>query len=134
MTDEELEKIFQAAGATAGTEQKVAELVRQISRLSPAQLTLIDHAEDNLFLIDQWLREHDVPNVRSCVADVKDADRMRKIVAEAQPDVIFHAAAYKHVPLMEINPFSALRNNVLAMTAADVFEFPPTPASLLARA
>jgi FlaA1/EpsC-like NDP-sugar epimerase len=100
------------AGGSIGS-----ELVRQISRLSPAQLTLVDHAEDNLFQIDQWLREHEIPNVRSCVADVKDVDRMRKIIAEAQPDVIFHAAAYKHVPLMESNPFSALRNNVLATRA-----------------
>ena len=91
--------------------------MRQISRLSPARLTLIDHAEDNIFQIDQWLREHEISNVHSCVADVKDADRMRKIIAEAQPNVIFHAAAYKHVPLMEINPFSALRNNVLATRA-----------------
>jgi FlaA1/EpsC-like NDP-sugar epimerase len=51
------------------------------------------------------------------VADVKDSDRMRKIFAEAKPSVIFHAAAYKHVPLMEANPFSALRNNVIATRA-----------------
>jgi FlaA1/EpsC-like NDP-sugar epimerase len=104
--------VVTGAGGSIGS-----ELVRQISRLSPARLTLIDHAEDNLFQIDQWLREHEIDNVHSCVADVKDADRMRKIVAEAQPNVIFHAAAYKHVPLMEINPFSALRNNVLATRA-----------------
>jgi FlaA1/EpsC-like NDP-sugar epimerase len=104
--------VVTGAGGSIGS-----ELVRQISRLSPARLTLIDHAEDNLFQIDQWLREHEIDNVHSCVADVKDADRMRKIIAEAQPNVIFHAAAYKHVPLMEINPFSALRNNVLATRA-----------------
>ncbi len=104
--------VVTGAGGSIGS-----ELVRQISRLSPARLTLIDHAEDNIFQIDQWLREHEIPNVHSCVADVKDADRMRKIIAEAQPNVIFHAAAYKHVPLMEINPFSALRNNVLATRA-----------------
>ena len=104
--------VVTGAGGSIGS-----ELVRQISRLSPARLTLIDHAEDNIFQIDQWLREHDIANVHSCVADVKDADRMRKIIAEEQPNVIFHAAAYKHVPLMEINPFSALRNNVLATRA-----------------
>ena len=100
------------AGGSIGS-----ELVRQISRLSPARLTLIDHAEDNLFEIDQWLREHELANIVSCVADVKDSDRMRKILAEAKPSVIFHAAAYKHVPLMEANPFSALRNNVIATRA-----------------
>ncbi len=101
--------VVTGAGGSIGS-----ELVRQISRLSPARLTLIDHAEDNLFEIDQWLREHDITNVVACVADVKDVDRMRKILAAAAPSVIFHAAAYKHVPLMEANPFSALRNNALA--------------------
>ncbi len=101
--------VVTGAGGSIGS-----ELVRQISRLSPARLTLIDHAEDNLFEIDQWLREHDITNVVACVADVKDVDWMRKILAAAAPSVIFHAAAYKHVPLMEANPFSALRNNALA--------------------
>ena len=104
--------VVTGAGGSIGS-----ELVRQISRLSPARLTLIDHAEDNLFEIDQWLREHGIANIVSCVADVKDSDRMRKIFAEAKPSVIFHAAAYKHVPLMEANPFSALRNNVIATRA-----------------
>jgi len=101
--------VVTGAGGSIG-----AELVRQISRLAPARLTLIDHAEDNLFQIDQWLRENADVEFVSCVADVKDADRMRRILAAAAPDVLFHAAAYKHVPLMEANPFSALRNNVLA--------------------
>ncbi len=102
--------VVTGAGGSIG-----AELVRQISRLSPSRLTLIDHAEDNLFQIDQWLREQALgTSFVSCVADVKDTDRMRKVLAEAQPSVVFHAAAYKHVPLMEANPFSALRNNVLA--------------------
>ena len=104
--------VVTGAGGSIGS-----ELVRQISRLSPARLTLIDHAEDNLFEIDQWLREHELANIVSCVADVKDSDRMRKILAEAKPSVIFHAAAYKHVPLMEANPFSALRTNVIATRA-----------------
>ncbi|MFM7693643.1 MAG: polysaccharide biosynthesis protein, partial [Actinomycetota bacterium] len=101
--------VVTGAGGSIGS-----ELVRQISRLAPARLTLIDHAEDNLFQIDQWLRENADVEFVSCVADVKDANRMRRILAEAAPDVLFHAAAYKHVPLMEANPFSALRNNVLA--------------------
>ena len=101
--------VVTGAGGSIGS-----ELVRQISRLAPARLTLIDHAEDNLFEIDQWLREHSILKVTACVADVKDVDRVRKILAEANPTVIFHAAAYKHVPLMEANPFSALRNNALA--------------------
>jgi FlaA1/EpsC-like NDP-sugar epimerase len=97
------------AGGSIGS-----ELVRQISRLAPARLTLVDHAEDNLFEIDQWLREQGVASVTARIADVKDAEGMRRILAEAAPGVVFHAAAYKHVPLMEANPFSALRNNALA--------------------
>ncbi len=105
--------LITGAGGSIG-----AELVRQISRLAPAHLTLVDHAEDNLFQIDQWLRES-APDVAhtSCVADVKDTARMSRILAEHAPSVLFHAAAYKHVPLMEANPFSALRNNVLATRA-----------------
>lgn len=96
------------AGGSIGS-----ELVRQISRLSPGRLTIVDHAEHNLFEIDQWLRERGVENVVARVADVKDEQRIAHVIREAQPAIIFHAAAYKHVPLMEDNPDEGFRNNVL---------------------
>jgi len=92
-----------------------AELCRQIARVGPRRLVLVDHAEDNLFEI---LRElEDDRHVRSAIpvlADCKEEERMREVFAEHRPAVVFHAAAYKHVGLMELNPVEAVRNNALA--------------------
>jgi FlaA1/EpsC-like NDP-sugar epimerase len=91
------------------------ELCRQISRVSPRRLILVDHAEDNLFEILRELEED--RHVRIAVpvlADCKEEERMREVITEYQPSVIFHAAAYKHVTMMELNPVEAVRNNALA--------------------
>jgi FlaA1/EpsC-like NDP-sugar epimerase len=91
------------------------ELCRQISRVSPRRLILVDHAEDNLFEILRELEED--RHVRIAVpvlADCKEEERMREVISEYQPSVIFHAAAYKHVTMMELNPVEAVRNNALA--------------------
>src|SRR5919202_312951 len=92
-----------------------AELCRQISRVGPKQLVLIDNAENSLFEIRREL-EHDRHFTRSIavLADIKDATRMREVFQEHRPAVVFHAAAYKHVPLMEENPIEAVRNNAVA--------------------
>lgn len=91
------------------------ELCRQIARVGPRKLVLVDHAEDNLFEI---LRElEDERHVRTAVpvlADCKEEERMREVLAEHRPAVVFHAAAYKHVGMMELNPVEAVRNNALA--------------------
>jgi FlaA1/EpsC-like NDP-sugar epimerase len=92
-----------------------AELCRQISRVGPRQLVLVDHAEDNLFEIRRELE--DERHVRMAVpvlADCKEEERMREVFAEHRPSVVFHAAAYKHVAMMEANPVEAIRNNALA--------------------
>ena len=92
-----------------------AELCRQIARVGPRRLVLLDHAEDNLFEIVRELEED--RHVRSAVAvlaDCKEEERMREVFAEHRPAVVFHAAAYKHVGLMEANPVEAVRNNALA--------------------
>ncbi|HWD75340.1 MAG TPA: nucleoside-diphosphate sugar epimerase/dehydratase [Solirubrobacteraceae bacterium] len=92
-----------------------AELCRQISRVGPRQLVLVDHAEDNLFEIRRELE--DERHVRMAVpvlADCKEEERMREVLAEYRPSVVFHAAAYKHVAMMEANPVEAIRNNALA--------------------
>ena len=91
------------------------ELCRQIARVSPARLVLVDHAEDNLFAINRELEEE--RHVRTAVAvlaDCREEERMREVFAEHRPGVVFHAAAYKHVGLMETNPVEAVRNNTLA--------------------
>jgi FlaA1/EpsC-like NDP-sugar epimerase len=92
-----------------------AELSRQIARVGPKLLILLDHAENALFEIRREL-EHDRHFSRSVavLADCKDAVRMREIFADHRPTIVFHAAAYKHVPLMEENPVEAVRNNAVA--------------------
>jgi len=92
-----------------------AELCRQIARVGPRRLVLLDHAEDNLFEIVRELEED--RHVRTAVpvlADCKEEERMREVLAEHRPAAVFHAAAYKHVGMMELNPVEAVRNNALA--------------------
>jgi FlaA1/EpsC-like NDP-sugar epimerase len=92
-----------------------AELCRQISRVRPSRLIVLDHAEDNLFEIHRELVEdRHALAVEAVLADCKEPDRMREVFETHRPDVVFHAAAYKHVGLMELNPVEAVRNNALA--------------------
>ncbi|HKG40138.1 MAG TPA: nucleoside-diphosphate sugar epimerase/dehydratase [Conexibacter sp.] len=91
------------------------ELCRQIARVGPRKLVLVDHAEDNLFEIARELEEE--RHVRTAVpvlADCKEEERMREVFAHHRPAIVFHAAAYKHVGMMELNPVEAVRNNALA--------------------
>ena len=98
------------AGGSIGS-----ELCRQIARVGPSRLVLLDHAEDNLFEIQRELVEdRHALNTVSVLADCKEEERMREVFAEHRPAVVFHAAAYKHVGLMESNPVEAVRNNALA--------------------
>jgi FlaA1/EpsC-like NDP-sugar epimerase len=92
-----------------------AELCRQISRVGPKRLVLVDNAENSLFEIRREL-EHDRHFTRTLavLGDCKDAVRMGEVFEEHRPGVVFHAAAYKHVPLMEENPVEAVRNNAVA--------------------
>jgi FlaA1/EpsC-like NDP-sugar epimerase len=92
-----------------------AELCRQISRVGPKKLVLLDNAENNLFEIRRELEtDRHFTRTVAVLADIKDATRMREIFGEQRPAVVFHAAAYKHVPLMEENPIEAVRNNAVA--------------------
>ena len=97
------------AGGSIGS-----ELVRQIGRLGPTSLVLIDNSETNLFTIERELADRGVAGVIPVLADVKDSQRMRALLDTHAPQVVFHAAAYKHVPVMEQNPLEAIRNNTLA--------------------
>jgi len=98
------------AGGSIGS-----ELCRQISRVNPSRLILVDHSEANLFEIERELvGERHVLTAVSVLADCKDEERIREVFAEYRPEVVFHAAAYKHVELMENNPIEAVRNNALA--------------------
>jgi FlaA1/EpsC-like NDP-sugar epimerase len=98
------------AGGSIGS-----ELCRQISRVAPSELVLLDHAEGNLFEIQRELVEdRHVLNAVAVLGDCKDAERMREVLAQHRPEVVFHAAAYKHVTLLETDPVQAVRNNALA--------------------
>jgi FlaA1/EpsC-like NDP-sugar epimerase len=98
------------AGGSIGS-----ELCRQIARVGPRLLVMLDHAEDNLFQIDrEMVEERHFSHVESVLADCKEPHRMLETMQRFKPDVVFHAAAYKHVPLMEANPLEAVRNNAIA--------------------
>ena len=98
------------AGGSIGS-----ELCRQIARVGPRRLVLVDQAEDNLFQIDRELTsEWHFGRCEAVLADCKDGERMLEVMQRFKPDVVFHAAAYKHVPLVEANPFEAVRNNSIA--------------------
>lgn len=96
------------AGGSIGS-----ELCRQIARFAPDKLILFENAETPLFLIEQELRET-FPNISlyPIVGDIRHRARVEAIFDEFMPQVVFHAAAYKHVPMMEINPAEAVNNNV----------------------
>ena len=92
-----------------------AELCRQIARVGPKRLVLVETAEGALFEIRRELGdERHFDRAVAVLADCRDATRMREVFAEHRPAVVFHAAAYKHVPLMEQNPVEAVRNNAVA--------------------
>jgi FlaA1/EpsC-like NDP-sugar epimerase len=96
------------AGGSIGS-----ELCREICRLKPARLLLIEKCENNLFLLHREITErHGGVDVSPLIADISDWDRMRRVFDRYRPDVVFHAAAHKHVPMMEWNPGEAVKNNV----------------------
>lgn len=91
-----------------------AELARQVLRFSPAHLLLVERAEFALFDIDHELKAaNPTQSIVPLVADIGDESRMRSIFSSYHPHVVIHAAAHKHVALMELNPTEAVKNNVL---------------------
>jgi FlaA1/EpsC-like NDP-sugar epimerase len=91
-----------------------AELCRQIARVAPARLVLVENSEAGLFDIErELLEERDFSAVAPVLGDCGDRAKMSQVFERYQPTVIFHAAAYKHVALLEANPLEAVRNNTL---------------------
>jgi FlaA1/EpsC-like NDP-sugar epimerase len=105
------------AGGSIGS-----ELCRQIARAEPQRIVLVDQAESSLYDIERELvDERGFAAGVPVLADVRDPNRMRQVFERYRPEVVFHAAAYKHVPLMEANPLESVRNNVLGTrTVANV--------------
>ncbi len=90
------------------------ELCRQIARRNPSELVLLGHGENSIFEILLEL-EYDYPNLtlHPVIADIRNHERLAQIFKQHQPQIVFHAAAHKHVPLMEINVVEAVTNNVI---------------------
>jgi FlaA1/EpsC-like NDP-sugar epimerase len=98
------------AGGSIGS-----ELCRQIAAVRPGRLVLVEHGENSLFEIERELvHERRFPAVVPVLADLGNRAKMRQIFERYRPGVVFHAAAYKHVPLLEANPLESVRNNALA--------------------
>lgn len=96
------------AGGTIGS-----ELVRQIMRLGPSRIAILDKDENSVYELEQELcRRHPLIVTEPQIADIRHAGRIRAIFSEFRPQVVFHAAAHKHVPLMELHPCEAVLNNV----------------------
>jgi FlaA1/EpsC-like NDP-sugar epimerase len=93
-----------------------SELCSQILQYRPDKLVCLDHNETGIFYLQLELSKRENGNhIVFCVTDVGDRDRMNNLLAEHKPRIIFHAAAYKHVPMMETNVYEAVKNNVFAL-------------------
>ena len=97
------------AGGSIGS-----EICRQIIQFNPAKLLLLGHGENSIYLIDRELRTHhqNCPTeIVPIIADIQDREKINEIMEQYHPDIVYHAAAHKHVPLMEYNPKEAVKNN-----------------------
>ena len=90
-----------------------SEIARQVILYNPSKVVLLDIAESPLYELELFITENN-PNAvcESVIADIRNADRMKRVFDYFRPDVVFHAAAYKHVPVMEVNPSEAILTNV----------------------
>lgn len=98
------------AGGSIGS-----EICRQLCQFKPSLLLLLGHGENSIYTIEMELREKVGSDfdLIPVIADVQDRDRIFQVVNQYRPSVIYHAAAHKHVPLMEVNPHEAVKNNVI---------------------
>ena len=104
-----------------------SELCRQIIKYEPKRLVILDIYENNLYDIEVELKSaYPKASIDAVVASVRDKDRLEEVFKEYKPEIVFHAAAHKHVPLMENNPLEAIKNNVFGtynvVNCADEFE------------
>ncbi|MFK9094238.1 polysaccharide biosynthesis protein [Bacillus salipaludis] len=97
------------AGGSIGS-----EICRQICKFKPRKIVLVGHGENSIYLIDMELRKkyQDQIEIVPVIGDIQDRTRMFDVMEEHQPYVVYHAAAHKHVPLMEYNPREAVKNNI----------------------
>jgi FlaA1/EpsC-like NDP-sugar epimerase len=90
-----------------------SELCRQVIKFKPSSILILDQDETGIFNIEEELKDNfEQTKIKSVIADILDKQKIEKIFNEFKPNIVFHAAAYKHVPLMEVNPDEAIKNNV----------------------
>ena len=101
--------LITGAGGSIGS-----EICRQVAEFKPKKLILLGHGENSIYTIDMELRQNlsQEIEIQPIIADIQDRDRIFDVISELKPDVIYHAAAHKHVPLMEDNPMEAVKNNI----------------------
>ena len=100
--------LVSGAGGSIGS-----EICRQVMRRKPKQLILMGHGENSIYLIHQELsQEYGTAHIVPVIASVRDPNQLEGVFSQYRPDVVFHAAAHKHVPLMEIQPMAAVVNNI----------------------
>lgn len=90
-----------------------SELVRQLKELHPSKLFLMDKDENGLYEVGLEIREDFAGDVVEIIADIRDRNRLARVFQRWQPETVFHAAAYKHVPMMEYHPWESVSNNIL---------------------
>lgn len=98
------------AGGSIGS-----EICRQVIQFNPKQLLLLGHGENSIYLIDRELKinySDKLTEIVPIIVDVQDREKIFEVMAHYQPDIVYHAAAHKHVPMMEYNPREAVKNNV----------------------
>ena len=97
------------AGGSIGS-----EICRQVCRFHPKKIILLGHGENSIYQIDMELRNkyRDDIDIIPVIGDIQDRERMFEVMEQHRPDVVYHAAAHKHVPLMEYNPKEAVKNNI----------------------
>ncbi|WP_338751863.1 nucleoside-diphosphate sugar epimerase/dehydratase [Bacillus sp. FJAT-52991] len=98
------------AGGSIGS-----EICRQIANFTPSKLLLLGHGENSIYTIEMELKEKykELIHIIPVIADIQDRERMLQVMKQYKPDIIYHAAAHKHVPLMEENPHEAVKNNII---------------------
>ncbi|MFN0602905.1 polysaccharide biosynthesis protein [Facklamia hominis] len=91
-----------------------SEICRQVLKFGPSKLYFVGHGENSIYQLDQELSQMNLSHIQTIpvIADIQDKDHMVEIMNLYQPDIVYHAAAHKHVPMMEYNPTEAVRNNV----------------------
>jgi FlaA1/EpsC-like NDP-sugar epimerase len=97
------------AGGSIGS-----ELCRQIIKFEPSLLLLFDHNENDTYFLELELKEkHPYLKLKTIIGDIKDVGLLKHTFSKYKPDIVFHSAAHKHVPLMEENPVAAVKNNII---------------------